>query len=140
MIKPLCIARARYQLLMAKTASSVWTSLILKRWDAVLTKVRDFIFFKSFMDLCNSSLSGPSELFPAEVVENFLYILHNEAIRKAVSAKKLYFSQFTRPQQPAKCPSLTTSGKSSGCPSSSGYSSGPKASSSASRRSKGKKF
>ena len=76
-------------------------------------------------------------------------VLSEKAIRKAVSAekpthkptKKLHFSQLARSQQPAKRPSLTTSGKSSGCPSSSGLSCDPKASSSSSSHwGKGKKF
>ena len=72
-------------------------------------------------------------------MEKSLCVLHDEAIRKAVSAEKparkfaklLQFLQSVRPQQPAKRPSLTTSCKSSGHPSFSG-SSGFKAASSSS--------
>ena len=42
MIKWLCMAGARCQLLVAKTTSTVWANLILKRGDAVLTKVKDY--------------------------------------------------------------------------------------------------
>ena len=100
------------------------------------------------MDLLNLHLSGSSELFPAEAMEKSSHILHNEAIRKAVSAekptckssKKLHFSQSTRPWQAAKRPYLPTSGQSSGCPSFLSSSSGSKASSSSSCRGGGKKF
>ena len=55
LIKQLCIAGADCQMLVAKTASTVWANLILKRQDAVLTKVKDS---ESFMNLHNLKLSG----------------------------------------------------------------------------------
>ena len=57
------------------------------------------------MDFRNSTLSGSSELFPAEAIEKAVAkssrVLYDEAVRKAVSAeklahkssKKLHFSQ-----------------------------------------------
>ena len=105
LIKWQCVAGARCQLLVAKIASTVWANLLLKRQDAVLTMVKDSIFFESFMDLCNCPLSGSPEPFPAEALEKEMEkssrVLHNKAIRKAVSVekpahkptKKLYFSQ-----------------------------------------------
>ena len=100
------------------------------------------------MDLYNLKLSRSSELFPSEAVENSSHILHDEAVRKAMSAekptrkcaKKIHFSQSMRQQQSAKHPSLTTSSKTLDCPSSSGSSSGSKTFSSSSQRVKGKKF
>ena len=69
MLKRLCVAGARCQLLVAKTASIVWANLVLKWRDAVLTKVKDSISFESFMDLRNLPLSGFSKLFPTEAIE-----------------------------------------------------------------------
>ena len=77
---------------MAKTASTVWANVVLKRRNAVLARVKDSISFESFMDLRNSKLSSLAELFPAEAVEQAVErssrVLHDEAIRKAVSANK----------------------------------------------------
>ena len=67
-VKHLFVAGARCQLLVAKTASTMWGNLILKRCDAVLVKVKDNIS-DSFMDLCNSPLSCSSELSSKAVVE-----------------------------------------------------------------------
>ena len=142
MFKRLCVAVARCQLLVAKTASIVWVNVVLKRRDAVRTKVKDS--FLSFMDLRNSPLSGSSEFFSAEAIEKLSLVLHYETIRKAVtvgklakrSSKKLNFSQSAHPQQASKRPSLPTFGH----PSSSGSCSGAKISSSSSRRGKGKRF
>ena len=39
---------ARCQLLVAKTASTMWANLLLKRCDAALAKVKDSISFESF--------------------------------------------------------------------------------------------
>ena len=86
MLKCLFVAGARCQLLVAKTASSIWANLILKRRDAVLTKVKDSISFESFMDLPDSPLSGSTELFPKEAVE--------KAIEK--SSRVLHSSQSSR--------------------------------------------
>ena len=88
---------------MAKTASTLWANLVLKRRDAVLAKVKDSISFESFMDLRNARLSNSTELFPSNVlekgVEKSSRALHDETIRKAVpqekpqhkSGKKLHF-------------------------------------------------
>ena len=70
------------------------------------------------MDLRNLPLSGSMELFSKKTVEKtikkFSLVVHNEAIRKAVSGekparkatKRLHFSQSSRPQQFTKRPSL----------------------------------
>ena len=92
LLKQLFVAGARCQLLVAKMASSVWANLVLKRRDAVLTKVKDSISFGSFMDLCSSPLSCSTELSPREPVEKAIEksprILNNEAIWKTLSADK----------------------------------------------------
>ena len=141
-VRPCCCHVMR-----CKTASTVLASVVLKRLDDVLAKVKDSISFESFTKLRNAKLSLSAELFAAEAVEKSSHVLHDEAIRKAVSAeklahksaKKLYFSQPSQQQQQAKCLSVTTAGKSSYHPSASGSSSGYKTSSSA-RRGKWKKF
>ena len=40
-VKRLCIAGTRCQLFVLKTVSTVWANLTLKRWDAVLVKMKD---------------------------------------------------------------------------------------------------
>ena len=62
-------ASARCQLLVAKTASTLWANLILKRRDTVLAKVKDSMSFESFVDLRNSEISTGEELFPSEVLD-----------------------------------------------------------------------
>ena len=57
----LFVVDARFQLLLAKTASTMLANLLLKCCDVVLGKLRD-ISFESFMNLCNAPLSGSSEL------------------------------------------------------------------------------
>ena len=111
--------------------------------DAVLTSVRDNISFELFMDLRNILLTGSSELFPKEAVEKAIekssQVLHDEAIRKAVSQdklakkfmKQLKFSQSSWQLQSSKC---------SGRCSSSAPLSGSKAPSPSSRCGRGKKF
>ena len=95
MLKQLCIAGARCQLLVEKTVSTVWVNLVLKWRDAVIMKVKDSISFESFMDLWNLQWPGSSELFPTEAVEKavekLLSVLHDEAIRKTVSTEKSAF-------------------------------------------------
>ena len=44
MLKRLFVVGTRCQLLVAKTASTMFTSLVLKRCDAILTKVKDSLF------------------------------------------------------------------------------------------------
>ena len=61
LVRRLSLAGARCQLLVAKTASTLWANIILKCWDAVLAKVKDSM---SFMDLRNAKVSAGSELFP----------------------------------------------------------------------------
>ena len=51
----------RCQLLVAKTASTLWANFVLKRRDAVLAKVKDSISLESFMELRNARLSGSTE-------------------------------------------------------------------------------
>ena len=70
----------------------------------VLAKVNHSISFESFVDLQNAKLSSGSNLLLAsvfeKVVEKYSKVLHDEALRKAVSCykpalkgKKLHFSQ-----------------------------------------------
>ena len=86
------VAGAQCQLLMAKTESTMWANLILKRHDAVLVKVKDNIS-ESFTDLRNSPLSGSSELFHKDAVEKAIVKagcdLHDEAIRRVVTVEQL---------------------------------------------------
>ena len=59
MLKQLFVASARCQLFVAKTAPTAWVNLVLKQWDAVLTKIKDSILFEPFMDLRNFPCRGP---------------------------------------------------------------------------------
>ena len=150
----LSLVGTRCQLLMAKTASTLWANLVLKRHDTVLAKVKDSISFESFMDLHNARLSNSTELFPADILEKAVErsskVLHNEAIRKAeVQEKpqhkgmKLHFLQQSRQQPPPQQQSKWSCGSSSGKSSffsAFSSSSSSKASSSSSRRWKGKRF
>ena len=58
----------------------------------VLAKVNHSISFESFMDLQNAKLSSGSNLLLAsvfeKVVEKYSKVLHDEALRKAVSCDK----------------------------------------------------
>ena len=103
----LSLAGTICQLLVAKTASTLWANIVLKRRDTVLAKVKDSFSFESFMDLQNAKLSSGAELFPANVlkkaVERSSKVLHDEAIRIAVAqdkplskGKKLHFSKSLR--------------------------------------------
>ena len=91
MLKWLFVASAMCQLLVAKTASTLWGNLVLKWLDAVLTKVKNSVSLESFMDLHNSPLLGSSELFPREAVEKAIKksfrVLHDEAINKAMTMR-----------------------------------------------------
>ena len=107
----LSLARAGCQLLVAKTASTLWANVILKHQDALLAKVKDSMSFESCVDLRNAKIFAGSELFRTEVLENAVKkspkVLYDEAIRKAVSSldkpasrrKKLHFSNTPRQQQ-----------------------------------------
>ena len=128
---------------------ALWANVVLKWWDAVLVKVKDSMSFESFMDLRNAKISLGKELFLADVlnkaIENSSKVLHDEAIRKAVSrdklafrGKKLHFSTAPRQQQQSKKP--VGSPTRSSFRSSSLTSSSSKAFSSSSRQEKGKKF
>ena len=103
----LSLAGARCQLLVAKTASTLWADIILKRRDSVLAKVTGSLSFESFMNLRNSKISTGEKLFPTDVldkaIEKSSKVLHDEAIRKAVTrdkpstlGKKLHFSTTPR--------------------------------------------
>ena len=85
----LSLAGARCQLLLAKTTSTVWANLVLKRFDSVLAKVNDSISFESFMNLHSARLSYCSELFLPDIleraVERYSKVLHDEAIHKAIA-------------------------------------------------------
>ena len=104
LVRRLSLAGARCQLLVTKTASTLWANVVLKRRDVVWAKVKDSISFESFMDLRNAKLSSGSDLFLTDVLvkamERSPKVLHDEAIRKAVAqdkpqseGKKLHFSQ-----------------------------------------------
>ena len=54
---------AKCQLLVAKTASTIWANTLLKHCDAVHGKVKDNISFESFMELHNAPLPDSAELF-----------------------------------------------------------------------------
>ena len=106
-VRHLSLAGARCRLLVAKTASSLWATIILKCRDAVLAKVKDSISFESIMDLRNDKLLSGMDIFPAKVLDLAVRISskvpHDEAIRKVVSRdkpasrrKKLHFSQTSR--------------------------------------------
>ena len=86
------LAGARCHLLVAKMASTLWANVILKQRDAVLAKVKDSVSFESFMDFRNSKISMGEELFPTDVlvkaIEKSSKVLHDEAIRKAVTRNK----------------------------------------------------
>ena len=56
------------QLLVAKTASTLWANMILKLGDAILAKVKDSMSFELFIDLRNSKISTGEELYPTEVL------------------------------------------------------------------------
>ena len=62
LVHRLSLAGARCQLLVAKTASTLWANLVLKRRDTVLAKVKDSISYESFMDPLNARLSSSTEL------------------------------------------------------------------------------
>ena len=76
----------------------------------VLTKMKGSVSFESFMDLRNYKISTGNKLFPTDVlnqaIEKASEVLHDEAIRKAVTrdkplsrGKKLQFSTMPRKQQ-----------------------------------------
>ena len=69
MLKRLFVTGTRWQLLVAKTTSTLWANLILKHRDTVLAKVKNNISFESFMDFRNSPLFGSTELFSKDAVE-----------------------------------------------------------------------
>ena len=60
--KHLFVTDTRCQLLVAKTALTMWANLLLKHSNTVLAKIKDNISFKCFMDLQNSPLSGLLDL------------------------------------------------------------------------------
>ena len=113
-VKCFFVAGARCQLLVAKTVSTMWANLILKRCDAILAKVKDNILFESFMDLQNSPLSGSSELFPKDAAEKTIVkasrVSHDKAVRMAViienpskkPQKLLQFSESAKQSQSSK--------------------------------------
>ena len=107
LLRRFSMATARCQLLVVKTASTLWANVILKRRDAVLAKVKDAMSFESYNDLRNSKILSGEELFPADVlekaIEKSLTVLHDEATRKVFTrdkpstcGKKLHFSTTLR--------------------------------------------
>ena len=87
-VKCLFVVDDRTQLLMAKTASTIWANALLFCHDAVL-EVKDNINFESFMELCNAPLSSSTELFPCgaleRAVEKSSWVLHDDAVLKVVT-------------------------------------------------------
>ena len=51
LVRHVSLAGAIHQLLVAKTALTLWASIILKRGNAVLAKAKDYMSFESFIDL-----------------------------------------------------------------------------------------
>ena len=142
----LFLAGVRCQLI-AKTSSTLWANVVLKRRDTVLAKVKDSITFKSFMDLRNANIFSGTELFPADVL--------NKAVEKSSQLESSFQRQagFTREGAPLFRYSSQTAAFStvalqkaagslpgSSFRSTSSTSSSSKASSSSSCRGKGKKF
>ena len=62
----LFVAGAHFQLLVAKTASTMSVYLFSKCWDAILGKLNNNMFFDLFMELCSAPLPSSLELFPRE--------------------------------------------------------------------------
>ena len=95
----------RCQLLVANTASTMCTNMLLKHHDTIVAKIKDNISFESFMDLQNLPLCDSLNLFPKEAIEKAIVKsstdLHDEVIYKAVTLdkhlkkpqKRLHFSQ-----------------------------------------------
>ena len=112
---PLFVVGTTCQLLVAKTASTIWANSLLRWHDAVLSKTQDNISFESFMELCDAPLSDLTELFPWDASEKAAQksscVLHDKAFQKAVfmvkgqrkPVKKLQFSQSVCGRQSAKC-------------------------------------
>ena len=62
------VAGARTQMMMARTTSILWANAILKRWGAVLSKVKASISFGNLSKLCSTLLFGSMKLFPTDMV------------------------------------------------------------------------
>ena len=88
---------------------------MLTHCDAVLSNIKDSLSFEYFMEIHNAVFSGLTELFPAGAVEKpvkFSWVLHDEAIRKAVTikkkqpkpSKKIQFPQSAHTRQPFEHP------------------------------------
>ena len=92
LVRRLLLAGARCQLLVAKTTSTLWANLMLKRRDVVLAKVKDAVSFESFMHLRSSKIWTGEELSLMDIldkaIEKSSKVLHDEAIRKAVTCNK----------------------------------------------------
>ena len=58
LVRHLSLAGARCQLLVAKTASTLWADVVLKCRGAVLAKVKDSMSFQFFIDLRNTKISS----------------------------------------------------------------------------------
>ena len=114
-VKNLFMADSRCQLLVAKTAFTIWANTLLRCCDAVVGEAKDNISFESFMYLCNALLFVSTELFPRgamrRIAEKSSLVLHDETIRKAFSVdkpqknsvKRLQFTQSVRRRQSGKC-------------------------------------
>ena len=88
LLRRLILAGGGCQLLVAKTTSTLWANIVLKRRNAILTKVKDSVSFESLMDLLNAQLSS-TDHFTTDVLEKAVVrsssVLHDEAIRKVVT-------------------------------------------------------
>ena len=69
-VKAAFFAGARCQLLVVKTVSTMCANLVLKQWDAVLTKVKDSISLESFMGPVLKFRLGLQKCI--EIIENFI--------------------------------------------------------------------
>ena len=63
------MADAWCQLMVAKTAFTIWVNALLKCYDAVLGKMKDNISFDLFIELHSAPLSDSAELFSLGALE-----------------------------------------------------------------------
>ena len=74
----LFLMEARTLMMMTKTASVMWVNYVLKRCDAVLSKIFSNLMLKNKMELLSSTLI-------LKAVEESTWVLYDEDMRKAVS-------------------------------------------------------
>ena len=92
LVRRLSLAGARCQLLVAKTASTLWANISLRAGMWSWLRSRTLMSFESFMDLRNSTISLGDTLFPVGVpklaIEKASKVLHDETIRKTLTCAK----------------------------------------------------